>query len=199
MVLERVGSNAKYGVPTSLDGATQFPGDDGAVTQGYTAAQIVGLTSYKTNAPQEPNTFLASPSSWPPATSAFRAIGYSDLPTGLNVVDIPITLIGTPTASQAFPRYVFTRAMTVPYNFGADAVGAVGTNPSASYAVTVQFLRGGVLQASGTITISTSGAFTFSLASAYSAQKGDVMVPTEQASASPAPADIAFTIPAVRA
>jgi len=62
----------------------------------------------------------------------------------------------TPTASEVLLLYTFAEAVTFPDEW-SGSVGDIGTNPTASFVLTVQKNGSSV----GTVTISTGGAFTF--------------------------------------
>lgn len=86
----------------------------------------------------------------------------------------------TPTASEVLLLHVASDAFTFPANFASpNSMGAVGTNPTASFALDVQRQVGGSgsFTSIGTITISTGGAFTFATSSgtAKSIAAGDVI------------------------
>lgn len=72
------------------------------------------------------------------------------------VYDFGMTALGTPAANALLGKVVLPRAVTLPTNF-AGARGHVDTNPTASFVITVT--RNGT--AFGTVTIATSGAFSF--------------------------------------
>jgi hypothetical protein len=69
---------------------------------------------------------------------------------------IPVTYCGTPADGKFMGGASITHACTIPANFDG-ATGAVLTNPGSSYIITAK-KNGSTV---GTITISTSGVFTF--------------------------------------
>lgn len=96
----------------------------------------------------------------------------------------------TPTASEVLLRHVFTDAVTFPDEF-VGAVGNVGTNPAASFVLTVA--KNGATV--GTITISTAGAFAFvTTGTTVAFAAGDVMTITGPSSADTTIANVAITL-----
>lgn len=80
---------------------------------------------------------------------------------GIIPFDVPLSYAGgPPTASEILYAVVVPRALDFAANF-AGSYGYVGTNPTASFVISVQDDGAEI----GTITISTGGAFTFATAS----------------------------------
>lgn len=106
-----------------------------------------------------------SPAGWQklaPGTSGqfLKTLGaanpaWSDLP-----YDIPLSFAGTPTAGQLMGKTITVRDVIFAANF-SGAVGHVGTNPAATFAIDVQD-DGSTI---GTISISTGGVVTFTTTS----------------------------------
>jgi hypothetical protein len=107
--------------------------------------------------------------------------------------DLNTCFVGKPGNSQILSLVLFPRAVTIPADFDGS-YGLVMTNPASAYTITATFVRGGVTQATGTISIATGGAFTFSLASPYSAAAGDLLKLAGQATADSTLSDLAITI-----
>jgi hypothetical protein len=79
---------------------------------------------------------------------------------GTRSYDIRFGFASAPTASQVIDTPMIGRALTLPANM-TGSIGRVGTNPTASFVMTLQ--DDGVTI--GTITVSTSGVFTFATTS----------------------------------
>lgn len=76
------------------------------------------------------------------------------------VYDVPLSYAGTPGSSEIIGRLVIPRAVVFAANF-SGSYGYVGTNPTASFAISVQDDGTEI----GTITIATGGTFTFATTS----------------------------------
>lgn len=68
--------------------------------------------------------------------------------------------VATPTATELLAIDVLNEAATFPINF-AGSVAFCGTNPTASFVLTIKKSSGGTVTTIGTLTISTGGAATF--------------------------------------
>lgn len=104
-----------------------------------------------------------------------------------------------PTASEVLCLHITPVAFTIPANFATpNAVGAIGTNPTGSFAIDVQrqVNATGAFSTIGTITISTGGAFTFATASGTSKAiaANDVLKFIAPGSADATCADVAITM-----
>lgn len=108
-------------------------------------------------------------------------------------VVIPFYYPGKPGNAALMGIIPLPIACTIPSNFTGFA-SIVKTNPAATWTITVKFYRGGTLQATGTFSISTSGVFTGSLASPYSAAAGDWIEIYNQATADTTGSDASFAI-----
>lgn len=108
--------------------------------------------------------------------------------------NVPFGFTSTPIASEKLLLHVFTEAITFPDDF-AGAQKYVGTNPTASFAMSVK--QNGV--AIGTITVSTLGVVTFvTTAGAAAFAIGDVMEITAPNPADTTAANMAFTLVGAR-
>jgi hypothetical protein len=87
----------------------------------------------------------------------------------------PIYKAAAPTSSEVIAAYVVTRDVLIPDDF-EGSYGSVGTNPASSFVMDVE-VDG---SAAGTITVSTSGVFTFSASSsdAYAGSIIEVIAPS---------------------
>lgn len=77
-------------------------------------------------------------------------------PAGSTAYSLPIYFIETPITNEVLLYHVFAENVAFPDDF-TGAVGVVGTNPTASFVLSIE--KNGV--AAGSITVSTSGVFTF--------------------------------------
>lgn len=111
----------------------------------------------------------------------------------LRAYDLPVLFSGKPASSEVICSILLPRAVTFPVNL-VGSIGKVGTNPTASYSMTLEIKRSGVVQASGTISVATNGTFTFVLASQFTSQVGDEIVVTGAASADSTIDKISFTL-----
>ena len=109
------------------------------------------------------------------------------------IIDIGMFFPGTPASNQLLCKFVAVRPFTFPANFD-DARGDIGTNPTASFVMTVAV--NGVT--AGTITVSTAGVFTFATtgSATFQVDAGDVVLITGPASVDATAADIAATLTA---
>lgn len=136
--------------PTVEDGSAGVFYSDGTNVYGITggAADFLSLTD--------------SPSSY--SSQGGKHIAVNSGETAIEFVsekyDIPLSYAGTPTGGEVLGRLVIPRTLNFAANF-ATSYGYVGTNPSASYVISVQDDGSEI----GTITISTGGAFTFATTS----------------------------------
>lgn len=115
------------------------------------------------------------------------------LSSSANHYRIGFFFTATPTASEVLAMHVVTQAITIPANFGTpDSKGAVGTNPTASFALDVKKNGSSI----GTITISTGGAFTFATGSgtAKSVSVGDVIQVVAPSTPDTTVANVAITL-----
>ena len=124
-----------------------------------------------------------------------RGIGSSGPPPGSITRYIESFFGGTPADSQLMLQIVIPSIFTFPTNF-SGAGGEVRFNPGATVTLTVQFLNSSrILQASGSISISTAGAFTFTLSSPYVSTAFDILTITNQASHDTSLGDVSMVIP----
>lgn len=127
---------------------------------------------------QTANLFLATPNGSSGAAS-LRSIAQADMPA--QPVDIPIEAIGKPGAGATLRCFPAARALSIPANFGG-AYGFVdpvnGANPTATATITLKKYSSGGLTTLGTMTVSTSGVFTFATTggSAQSLAAGDLFL-----------------------
>lgn len=136
--------------PTVEDGAAGVFVSDGANVYGITggAADFLSLTDAPSSYSSQGGKHLA-------VNSGETALEFVN-----EVYDIPLSYAGTPSAGEIIGRLVIPRSLDFAANF-ATSYGYVGTNPDASFEISVQ--DDGV--EIGTITISTGGTFTFATAS----------------------------------
>lgn len=110
---------------------------------------------------------------------------------------VPFFYLGIPANLALMSKIVLPAGVTFPAAL-AGSLGNVGTTPTASTALAVGFYRAGVVQQTGTITISTGGVFTFATSAAFISQAGDVLKVTNQATADATCADISATLVGTR-
>lgn len=141
---------------------------------------------------QTANLFLATPNGSTGAAS-LRAIVQADLPA--QPVDIPCSLTGKPGAAAIVLIFTATRALSFAANF-SGAYGTAGANPTSTAAYDV--LKNG--SSIGTVSISTSGVFTFTTASGTSKSlaAGDRLTITGPSSQDATLSDVSFTLTATR-
>lgn len=89
---------------------------------------------------------------------------------------VPLGFPSNLTATEVELLHTFTEAVDFPANWGG-AQGSVGTNPAASFVLTLSKITAGVSTTVGTITVSTGGVFTFATSggTAKSFAVGDVL------------------------
>jgi hypothetical protein len=145
-------------------------------------------------ATQNANTFWRGPTSGSAAAPTFGAIVPADF-----VANIPIyvgsSLVGKPSVAQV----VAFAALPINGQFAANfasSVGSVGTNPTATAVYTV--LKNGA--SIGTISISTSGVFTFATSggAAQSFSAGDRLTITAPSPVDTTLSDVSITLQAAR-
>lgn len=107
--------------------------------------------------------------------------------------DLPIFIGCTPGADALLASIMLVRPVSFAANF-AGARGRCGTNPAASYAMRVLFDIGAGPQVAGTITVATTGAFSFSLAEAVTLPAGAEIQIKGAVTADTAINDIRFTL-----
>ncbi len=150
-----------YGASVATSGGALADGDYGDVTisgsgtvisvDAFAGATAGNILYYDGN----------SPAGWQklaPGTSGqfLKTLGAANPAWADPPYDIPLSFSGTPTAGQLIGKLIAVRDIALPANF-SGAVGHVGTNPSATFAIDVQD-NGSTI---GTISISSGGAFTF--------------------------------------
>jgi hypothetical protein len=121
--------------------------------------------------------------------------GWVEIQTGgggaPTLVDLGMFFPGNPGSSQLLFKFVAARAMTFPANF-AGSRGEVGTDPASAFVMDVDVNAFTV----GTISVSTSGVFTFATSggSTQAVAAGDVITISGPISADGSIADIAATL-----
>jgi VCBS repeat-containing protein len=110
-------------------------------------------------------------------------------------VDIPCSYLGKPGAGASVQLFTAVRAINFAANF-AGAYGTVGTNPTATALYTVN--KNG--SAIGTVSIATTGVFTFATTSGavQSLAAGDRMTVVAPTAQDTTLADVGFTLPGTR-
>lgn len=105
--------------------------------------------------------------------------------------DVRFGFNSVPTAAQVLDTIVLPRSVTFDANF-AGSVGKIYVNPTASFVMSL--LDDGV--AFGTVTVSTSGVFTFATSSGvpYTLAAGSILTLAAPASADATAANCAFTL-----
>ena len=107
--------------------------------------------------------------------------------------DVISTFIGVPPNSQTICLVTLARTLNFPANF-ANSVGSCGTNPTATATLTVY--KNGV--SVGTVSISTSGVFSFSTSGAIQFNAGDILSVVTQPSADATLANISVSLAGLR-
>ena len=106
--------------------------------------------------------------------------------------------ISTPTVSEVLALHVAGRAFTIPANFSGGLQSAVGTNPTATFAIDVQRQVGGAgaFSSIGTISVSTGGVVTATTVSGTSKSiaAGDVLKFIAPSPVDSTAANMAFTV-----
>jgi hypothetical protein len=110
---------------------------------------------------------------------------------------VPMFFPGKPPNAALITKIVLPAGVTFPASL-TGSLGDVGTVPTASTSLAVAFYRAGSPQQTGTITISTGGAFTFAMSASFTSQAGDVLKVTNQATADATCADISATLSGTR-
>jgi hypothetical protein len=118
---------------------------------------------------------------------------YQPANANLPAYDVPIFCAGAPSNSQLLAQIILPREIAFPADFGGS-YGLAGTTPAATATITVGFYRAGNLQKSGSVSIATGGAVTFTLTGGYASQAGDVLVLTGPASADASLKDVSLTL-----
>lgn len=111
-----------------------------------------------------------------------------------NAYAVPTYFLATPGPGEIIGLHVFAETVEFPDDF-AGAYGSVEINPAATFAVTVLKNGGSV----GTISVSTSGVFTFTTSGgSVTYAPGDVMRIVCQTPADASVANLAATLKGVR-
>lgn len=95
---------------------------------------------------------------------------------------------GVPSSSKLMFQYTVPDLWSIPLNL-VGSVGSIGTNPTSSFVATLSVNGSSI----GTVTISTGGVFSFSVA-ATALTQGDKITLTAPSSADATAADIAITL-----
>lgn len=123
--------------------------------------------------------------------SGEQAFSVTKIAVSQTAISLGVFFPGTPTSSQLMWKFVADRDFTFPINF-AGALGDIGTNPTASFAMDVSANDTTI----GTVTVSTGGVFTFATSGGTTKDinAGDYIEVTGPSSTDATAADIAFTL-----
>lgn len=155
-----------------------------------TSSGTLAVTKQNQNA----NLVYAGPTTGSAAAPTFRALVLADLPSG-QPYDLNCALVGKPEAAAIVFIFTAVRAVTLAANF-AGSYGSVGTNPTSTADYTV---KNGATTI-GTVSISTSGVFTFTTVSGTSKSlaAGDRVTITAPTSQDATLSDVGFTLVGTR-
>jgi hypothetical protein len=144
-------------------------------------------------ATQSANLVYAGPATGSAAAPTFRALVAADFPA--QPYDLNCALVGKPGAAAIVFIFTAVRAVAFAANF-SGAYGSVGINPTSTAAYTV---KNGATTI-GTVSISTSGVFTFTTTSGTSKSlaAGDRLTITAPSSQDATLSDVGFTLSGTR-
>lgn len=118
------------------------------------------------------------------------SLAVSDMPSQVVAWPVIVPFVGKPGNAQLFTLVYFTQSVQFPASLTGSGGTVLTANPAATYTATI-YKNGSSV---GTISISTSGVFTFAFASAVTFAAGDVMKVVGQATADTTLQDLSFTV-----
>lgn len=198
----------------AIERTTTSPNENGKVTLGDILDELSGLPAAPVSAGDYVLSLAGSPlaATWEtaasggagvpavPESAGTYALVMSGSPLAASwdtissaVYDVAMFRGGTPGDGERIFAMEAATAFALNDDF-AGSVGYIGTNPTASYVLTVKAAGATV----GTVTVSTGGAFTFATSGgAVSVAIGDLFEVVSQATADATAADVAVTFKGV--
>lgn len=139
------------------------------------------------------NGYLSS-ADWTTFNSKLGSVTIASLPSAAKAYPVAISYTGgKPGNTQVFGVVLLPIAVQFASGVSGSSGIVTGTNPAATYTITIAIYNSSkVQQATGSVAISTSGAFTFTWSSSYTSSAGDYIKFTGQATADSSLLDFGF-------